>query len=844
MPVARPVPEVAMTHVLIVDDDVDNVETFEDKCPGLGWNCSTALTRADAEAKIGQIAELDACILDMRLNDGTRDGLEVFRALKAKFPDVPVVLLAGDDRNAPEALWAGVSLFVQKPVGMQHLPTLVKALIDTRRVLGKPADTLKQEIGLLTGYLENMGDGVCVLDENAIVRHLNRAMIGDVKFTEADKGKPVTEAVGGRYFGDLVAESDRTRWIDEVEFKDRHYHVTTCTSRHPDDLGRRFVMTWTDITKRKRAVALLDKLTAMAATPIDCMADDLVQAVCGIGYGRAYLYLHEDDGEGNSPLVCYAAYEGKSLKPGLKLTVMSANDPYVQRVESSLRVVRLTQSEVDTLRRDLPDDSPRPLDGVTGMLKIPLNNEAQRLGILCVESVVGWPAFDGEDENLMDLLARGLADAILGSLNAPNKAAKERWEKPLGEINRVLSEDADLPRVLELVLRHAGEGLGADFAWLQLNDESGGKNLRPRAHWKQDGFGIDSDYLRTYQHPNDVGIISRCIRQDKIQVVTDMKSDPDFLKCLAVVRNDANLAGPWDRLVSAVCLPVRRGNTVLGAFGIYFTRHFEPTDMDLKRLDEVTNLLAVALRRMDATAAVLAEAVEKTKAADLLILHSGLAHTLRKQLAELRTCLDLALEADDEPTVRHYVEAAGESERRMMKRIEAIIDWIKPEGLTPREVHLEEVIDKIVDVLGEELEQDGIILNRDNPHPDCVAFGPPGAYKMAVLDLFVNAINELKQATAVNDKHIRVALRDAVDRPEFVELRIEDNGRGMPKDQVDVFRKFDRPHGTEAGGVGLGLYLAHRFIKDAGGTIDFDPDHTPGTAVVLQLPKADKGPRT
>lgn len=75
----------------------------------------------------------------------------------------------------------------------------------------------------------------------------------------------------------------------------------------------------------------------------------------------------------------------------------------------------------------------------------------------------------------------------------------------------------------------------------------------------------------------------------------------------------------------------------------------------------------------------------------------------------------------------------------------------------------------------------------------------------------------------------------------MVEVRVADNGVGIPeKDRDHVFQPFQRLHGRDVPGSGIGLTLCRRIIDRHGGTIRIAGEETEGTTVVFTLPLADQ----
>lgn len=72
---------------------------------------------------------------------------------------------------------------------------------------------------------------------------------------------------------------------------------------------------------------------------------------------------------------------------------------------------------------------------------------------------------------------------------------------------------------------------------------------------------------------------------------------------------------------------------------------------------------------------------------------------------------------------------------------------------------------------------------------------------------------------------------------DLVVIRIRDEGKGLPPDSLQrVFEKFYRVPGTQAGGTGLGLFIAKSLVEAHSGTIEAQNASAGGAEFIIRLP--------
>lgn len=131
----------SVPRVLVVDDEPDLRELIELTLIKMGLDVVSASNAQEAIARLDQ-GDIDLCLTDMRLGDGT--GLDVVKHIDASGKDVPVAVITayGSLDNAVQVLKAGAFDYLAKPVSLDQLRSLVRSALNIDKPTGKlaPAD--------------------------------------------------------------------------------------------------------------------------------------------------------------------------------------------------------------------------------------------------------------------------------------------------------------------------------------------------------------------------------------------------------------------------------------------------------------------------------------------------------------------------------------------------------------------------------------------------------------------------------------------------------------------------------------------------------------------------------
>ena len=124
-----------MSDILIVDDELDIRELISDILEDEGYATRLAGNSDDAMTAVN--TEPPALmILDIWLKDSRMDGIDILKAVKKDYPDVPVVIISGHGNIeiAVAAIKQGAYDFIEKPFNIDQLLVVIRRAMETSRL--------------------------------------------------------------------------------------------------------------------------------------------------------------------------------------------------------------------------------------------------------------------------------------------------------------------------------------------------------------------------------------------------------------------------------------------------------------------------------------------------------------------------------------------------------------------------------------------------------------------------------------------------------------------------------------------------------------------------------------
>lgn len=209
---------------------------------------------------------------------------------------------------------------------------------------------------------------------------------------------------------------------------------------------------------------------------------------------------------------------------------------------------------------------------------------------------------------------------------------------------------------------------------------------------------------------------------------------------------------------------------------------------------------------------------------------NSISHDLRHHLAALVANAEFLYEAQKLKLNRDevYKEIQTASEQ-MTELLDSLRDLAREKrNISPVNASIDQCVRRAIDTARARPELRDRIISV-HATGDMTGVFDPQKMERALLNLAVNACE------AAPSYEGKIAF-DIVTTPEAFEIRVSDNGRGIPPairgNLFDPFVSAGKPNGT-----GLGLAIVSKIIADHGGTVAVESTSERGTTFLVKLPR-------
>jgi len=283
---------------------------------------------------------------------------------------------------------------------------------------------------------------------------------------------------------------------------------------------------------------------------------------------------------------------------------------------------------------------------------------------------------------------------------------------------------------------------------------------------------------------------------------------------------------------SELVMPMGDHNAVVRASSSIF--HGQQGEMlgALVVLTDITALkrLELQIRRSD-------------RLASLGTLSAGMAHEIKNPLVSIKTFAQLLPERYQDSDFRDtFSNLIGHEIDRIDSLVNQLLRFARPAKPVLKPMHVHEVLEKSLQLVGHRLYQKEIKLTRSWQADVDTIRADADQLEQVFLNYFFNAMDAMNRG---GELHVTTEIHAATewvtaisgtngDAHELLRVSICDDGEGIRKE--DIAHVFDPFFTTKDYGTGLGLSVVHGIIQEHGGQIEVESELKKGTAFHILLP--------
>lgn len=221
---------------------------------------------------------------------------------------------------------------------------------------------------------------------------------------------------------------------------------------------------------------------------------------------------------------------------------------------------------------------------------------------------------------------------------------------------------------------------------------------------------------------------------------------------------------------------------------------------------------------------------EQSKLASLGVLASSVAHEVNNPLGVILgylTFIEGKLNKEDK--IYDYMIEMKKECQRCKKIVENFLNFAKIPKPNFQQVNLNELLDEIVNFVSNHPELKNIQIEKYFDESISQVLVDPDQIRQVAINLILNSASAIK-----SDKGGKIVVKTEKGIEGFVNIIFEDNGEGIPEDNLKkIFEPFFT---TKDKGTGLGLAIVRQIIKQHLGNISIESKLGEGTRVYISIP--------
>jgi two-component system, NtrC family, sensor kinase len=463
------------------------------------------------------------------------------------------------------------------------------------------------------------------------------------------------------------------------------------------------------------------------------------------------------------------------------------------------------------------------------VLAVPLLREKDLVGVIGIWRREVQP-FTAQQVALVQTFADQAAIAIENARLLNELRESLQQQTATADVLKVISRSTfDLKSVLQTLVESAARLTEADKANITRQIEG--------VFYRSESYGFSSEFMDRVRsmpvQPDRGNVSGRALLEGRSVHIPDIFADPEYTFTEA-----QELGG----VRTGLGVPMLREGVPIGVLALARSEVRPFTDKQIELVSTFADQAAIAIENVRLFDEIqdknrqLAEA-SQNKSTFL----SSMSHELRTPLNAIIGLTEMMVtnaarfgtEKAMEPLQR--VNRAG---THLLGLINQVLDLSKIEAgkfeLNPQTVQLLPLIDEVVGTARQLAEQNKNRLAVDTPADLGSLTVDPMRLRQILFNLLSNACKFTKEG------EVKLNARRLVDRRDWIEFAVADNGIGMtPEQQAKVFEEFTQADASTAqrfGGTGLGLAITRKLARMMGGDVTVASEPGKGSVFTVRLP--------
>ena len=225
-------------------------------------------------------------------------------------------------------------------------------------------------------------------------------------------------------------------------------------------------------------------------------------------------------------------------------------------------------------------------------------------------------------------------------------------------------------------------------------------------------------------------------------------------------------------------------------------------------------------------------------------LASGIAHEINNPLAAIAACAEgllgrLKKGRFNEELFNNYLKIISDEIVRCKGITTSMLSFVRKAAYEKRDIDINYILDKTIELIGFQGRLKNVRITKQYSGM-LLVHGSEGDLRQVFLAIILNALDAIKDKgviTLETGLHPPVSSQEGSGTGKAVFIQITDTGAGIPDELAD--RIFDPFFTTKSdqGGIGLGLSIASKIIKDHNGTIHLLKEKSNGATFRIILPR-------